>query len=233
MTNKSFILAATLFAISCTTAAKMVVERKNPFTLTFSKSTPGSMINIGDIDEAGLDPVRAKIAQHIESGETTVLLRIDSNGGSIFEGLRFIQELEEYKKQGVTFHCVVDTKAISMGFVILQASCDKRMATRRSLFLAHNGSISQTGGDAKTLQEDVDMLNVVNENMSRICAERMGMPLDEYKRRLNDKASWIFDSEDALKYHAIDSIAIPSQLPPLDAEVSYGYARGHSEGSRN
>lgn len=224
MNNRTFILAATLFAVSCTTAAKMVVERKNPFELQFSSRGPGSMINVGDIDEAGLAPVRAKIAAHVANGETDILLRIDSNGGSIFEGLRFIQELEEYKKLGIKVNCVVDTKAISMGFVILQASCDKRMATRRALFLAHNGSIAQTGGDAKTLQEDVDLLTVVNDNMSLICATRMGMDIKEYKRRLNDQASWVFGSEEALKYHAIDSIAIPSQLPPLDAEVFHDYA---------
>ena len=230
MTNRTFILATTLFALSCTTAAKMVVERNNPFKLTFGKSLgPGSMINISDIDEASLDVVRAKIAAHVAAGERELLFRIDSNGGSIFEGLRFIQELEEYKKQGIVVNCVVDTKAISMGFVILQASCDKRMATRRALFLAHNGSIAQTGGDAKTLQEDVDLLTVVNDNMALICATRMGMPLAEYKRRLNDQASWIFGSDEALKYNAIDSIAIPSQLPPLDAEVSGDYASRDSE----
>lgn len=179
------------------------------------KKVRTGMIEIGSIYSDEIKVAQLKIDDQVESGNKQIVLRINSNGGGIFTGLDFIQYLDELKKDGVRITCVVDHRAISMAFVILQAACDERLATDRALFLAHNGSVKSEGGTKEDLEEDVDLLATLNENMARICSKRMGMKLEEYKKHLHDKKSWIFGPEEALRVHAIDKIVDPKDLPPV------------------
>jgi ATP-dependent protease ClpP protease subunit len=217
MSNKLFVVSVVLLGISCASTAYYTAQFAEDVEDS-KRVKPGLMINVGDINEDELAKVNHKIDKQVAAGAKQIYLRINSNGGSVFGGLEFIQRLEDLKKDGIKIKCVVDLRAISMGFVILQAACDERLATDRSLFLAHNGSISSASGTKEDLQEDVDVLDTLNHSMAKICAGRMGMPLEEYKKHLHDKKAWIFGAEEALSVHAIDGIVRPSDLPKVDNE---------------
>jgi ATP-dependent protease ClpP protease subunit len=174
------------------------------------------MLELQDVDSANVERLLGKIKQHVKHGDQKVTIRINSDGGSVYAGFDFIQAVEEYKKNGVKFVCVVDHRAISMGFVILQAVCDERLATNRSLFLAHNGRIGSEGGVKEDLEEQMLLLQAINDSLSQICADRLGMPVEEYRRKLHDKKSWVFGSEEALKNNVIDGIVSPMLLPHLE-----------------
>lgn len=176
------------------------------------------LVEIGDVNSGNVEAAAAKLKKHWEHGDRTLFLRINSNGGSVFAGLDFIQSVEELKKQGASLTCIVDTRAISMGFVILQAVCDVRLATPRSLFLAHNGHVSTEGGTVDDLEETVALLSVINEAMAIICAEKIGMSLAEYKFRLHDKKSWTMGALEAVRENVIDRLISPMDVPRLDEE---------------
>jgi ATP-dependent protease ClpP protease subunit len=173
------------------------------------------MIEIGEIDDGQVAGALFKISKHVGHGDKNITLRINSDGGSVFAGMEFIQNVEEYKKQGVKFTCIVDHRAISMGFVILQAVCDTRLATERSFFLAHNGSL-QTGGTTEEIEQGLEILEAIHDGMARICAKRIGIPVEEYKKKLKDKRSWILNAHEALKANVIDGLVAPLELPSLE-----------------
>jgi ATP-dependent protease ClpP protease subunit len=177
-----------------------------------------SMVELRDIDSAVVATAAEKLKKHADHGDKMLYLRINSNGGSVFAGLDFIQSVEELKKKGAKLTCIVDTRAISMGFVILQAVCDVRLATPRALFLAHNGSLRTDGGRVDDMEEDVALLSIINETMAEICSEKIGMTLEEYKHKLHDKKSWSFGSKEAMRENVVDRLISPMDTPQLDDE---------------
>lgn len=197
------------FAVSVLALSTCAGHQPN---LVASVNPPG-MIQVTDITDAELAPVINKIDSLVRDGETRIMLRLNSWGGSIFSGLDFIQKIEEHQKAGVHFTCVVDTQAMSMAFVILQAACDHRLMTKRSVLLAHNGRMA-TGGTADELKEIAEVLNALDEAMASIIADRMEMPVEEYKAKVKGK-DWILPWTDALLYNAIDGTVDPKVLPPV------------------
>lgn len=174
---------------------------------------PAGMIEITDFGDAELAPVLEKATELVDKGDKTLLFRINSFGGSIFAGMDLILAIEDLKKRGVTVQCVVDFKAMSMGFVFLQSVCDERLMTKRSTLLTHNGSTS-TRGTVEQIQEDAQLLAALNESMASTCADRLGMGLDEYKAKIAPGA-WTMAWREALAVNAVDDIVDPADLPPL------------------
>lgn len=178
---------------------------------------PPVMVEVGDIESEVLSRALERVKNHYKHGDREITLRINSNGGSVFEGFSFIQSMEELKKGGMSVTCVVDVRAISMAFVILQSDvCDKRLATPRSLFLAHNGSLHTEGGTVEDMDEDIELLKVINDSLSLLCANRIGMPILEYRKKLKDHKSWTFGTEEALKHNVIDGVIEALATPKLD-----------------
>lgn len=171
------------------------------------------MLDVTDISDEGLAPVLEKATELVDKGADRVLLRINTYGGSIFAGMDFILAMEAFKKQGVTIQCVVDSKAMSMGFVILQGLCDERLITKRSTLLSHNGSTS-TRGTVEQVIEDAQFLAALNESMASVCAERLGMDLAAYKAKIADGA-WTMAWQEAMDVNAVDDVVDPKELPPL------------------
>lgn len=178
-------------------------------------SYPSQSIPVGDIGRDELGPVVQKFDEFVARGDTHVLFRLDSPGGSIFAGLEFIQHVEEAKKtHPLRVSCVVDTMAASMAAVILESGvCDERLMTPRSIILVHRGSIGAQG-TAEEVEESVDVLEALNEAMAMTIAARIGMPLEEYEARVA-KHAWTMGPREALAFHFVDAVVSPGELPPV------------------
>ena len=88
----------------------------------------------------------------------SVVLRINSPGGSVLAGFDLARYLEE---TGIQVVCVVDGEAASMAFYILQ-SCDVRLMTSRSMLMAHEPSASGFfGGNPKDWQAMADAMKAL------------------------------------------------------------------------
>lgn len=143
----------------------------------------------------------------VEMGHRKIEIRIDSFGGSVFAGLAFIQYIEDVKEAaGVETVCIVDTKAMSMGFALLQSkACDVRLMTKRSILLAHNGS-SGGQGTVEEMEETVDILKAINRALAEICGARLSIGVKGYLKKVNSRRAWVMTWEEALKVKAVDGV---------------------------
>lgn len=175
------------------------------------------MIELGEVNEENLTAVAEKMVERIQAGDRQLVLRLNSPGGSVFDGLSFIQWVEGVKQSTkVRVTCVVDVMAASMAFVILQSPvCDERLMTRRSILLAHEASTSVSGKPAD-LESALEMLRAISRALGAVCANRMGMSVDEFMARIAN-VDWSMDADAALKAHAVDGLVDPATLPPVFA----------------
>lgn len=180
---------------------------------------PGGMIDITTVNEPGLAPVLEKFEERAKAGDPEVWFRINSPGGSVFAGLDFIQKVEDLKREhGTTVVCVVDSKAYSMAFVFLQTFCDDRRMTQRATLLAHNASGS-VEGTAEQMRDMADFLAALSESLAAECAERLEMPLEDYKAKMAGK-DWTMSSKDAVAFKAVDSIVVSTKRLPKPYKLS-------------
>jgi len=178
---------------------------------TLPPSSSGA-IRVGDISHETVADIAQAAAKQIQAGEKELLFVIDSFGGSIFDGLDLIKFLElQKKRRGLTYTCVVDTSAMSMGFVFLQAVCDKRLMTKRSILLAHNGS-GAVRGTAEELEKAASFLRALSDAMAELCARRLKITPAEFKAKIAH-GDWVFGWEEALQVGAVDGVVDHADLP--------------------
>lgn len=168
----------------------------------------------GPIVDTALEPVTTRIRQLASSGRKEITLRIDSPGGSILDGNKWIRDTEDIKKaNGLRFTCVVDGMAYSMAAVLLESSlCDVRLATTRSTLLFHNGS-GGVRGTAEEMRQTSVFLEALNTAMALVVSARIGMPFEMYQSRISH-ADWIMAIPEALNNHVLDGVAAPSDIAP-------------------
>ena len=171
-------------------------------------------IPVREFDATSVEHVLGAIQQRVDEGEDVIPIQINSFGGSVFGGLDLMQGMDEHRKRGVTFICTVDSKAMSMGFVLLQGPCDVRQATPRSTLLAHNASLRETGGNANELLESVEILEALDDGMAEIVATRMGLSVEEYELILSTRA-WTMSARMGLAENALDDLVDPLSTLPV------------------
>lgn len=178
-----------------------------------SRSTPRSLL-IKDIDRESV-PDYQRQARRFFKSDNPVYIQINSFGGSVYYGLELIQELETLKKlyPNTQTICAVDARAMSMALVILESpACDVRLATSRSLLLAHRAS-TQLEGNANQIQEGLDYLRALDRAIGLIIALRINMPLDQYLA-IVDRGDWTLTADQALHLGFLDGLIEPSAIPP-------------------
>jgi ATP-dependent Clp protease, protease subunit len=143
-----------------------------------------------------------------------IWLRINSPGGQISVGNDIIDAIEAVPSSIKTV-CVVDHDGFSMAAVILE-SCNERAMTKRSSIMYHEASVGGSGNKHQLL-DAINLLKVQDKAISEFVSGKMKMPLKEWMERVNGK-EWYLDVDDALKYHAIDRVVDPKDIP-LSIEV--------------
>ncbi len=180
----------------------------------------GNTVDVGEVTSDVMGPAYERIKSLVKSGQRRVTLRIDSPGGEIFLGMRWIREVEDLKKAhpGTQIACIVDGAAYSMAAVILESRvCDRRLATNRSTILFHNASVNAGGGGAHDLRGLAGALEAMNTALGLLISERLGIPLEEYQARVNGR-DWMMATPEALHHCVIDGIVSPMEIAP-PAEV--------------
>lgn len=161
-----------------------------------------------------LAPVTKKIDELVAAGETTIVLRINSPGGSVDDGMKFIQHLENLNRRGIRTVCIADGNNISMAFAILQSSaCQKRYATKRTYFLAHEPWF-RVAGNQHDLRRFADDLGVSADGLAEMIGKRLKMGVKSYKKKVA-VGDWIFGWREALRAGAIDGTIEPEQIPAV------------------
>ncbi len=172
-----------------------------------SGAVPPTVLKIkftADIDDASAEELEAAFKVVAESKPDAVVIVIDSPGGSLQAGWKIIKIL---RASPVPVHCIVDGEADSMAFVMLQA-CTSRGMTGESRLLAHQPYV-RLGGEPVHINELKSLLNnmvALAEQIDVLCANRMGITVDEYQAQTN-AIDWWMSSIGAIKANAVDYVA--------------------------
>lgn len=213
----AIVVSAVLISGCAAPVATKGTTLSGPKSVEFSITDPfiaKGLIEVSDIGGDELTPVLKKFDERVTAGDLEIMFRLDSYGGSIFAGLDFIQHVEDAtRNKGILVTCVVDTKAYSMAFVILQSgACTSRLMTERSTLLAHNGRTT-VKGTAVDIESEAKFLRALDESMASLVVKRMGtLSLSDYRYKVEGK-DWTMASTEALEVNAVDDVVDPELLP--------------------
>lgn len=196
----AFVAVAVLFGCSTTAQAKSKPAE--------SKVKP-IVLEIEEVDEATVPALMEQLDLAKKAGHKDIWIKLDTYGGSVHWGNELKQFIENF---GQPITCVVDTKAMSMGFLILQ-SCDTRLMTKRSELMVHEPWTRVAGGAAE-LTQTAEHLKVMGRALLEDAAERMGMPVEEMAAKCANGAEWYIGWEEAVKINAVDRIINKNDIPP-------------------
>lgn len=129
----------------------------------------------------------------------TIELHINSNGGSVKEGVAIYTQLKQKSCKKIGY---VDGVAYSVAFLILQA-CDERIMGLGTSALVHNMWMS-VDGNAKELRKAADDLDVLMESNRKIFLERSN--LEEQQLIDMMEAETFLTPDQCLEYGFIDKV---------------------------
>lgn len=152
-----------------------------------------------DESETSANYFRDQLAQVPDTGK--IELHVNSNGGSVKEGIAIYNLLKQHKAEKV---CFVDGFAYSIASVICMA-CDKITMGLGTSMLIHNMSMS-VYGDAQMLRKCADDLDVLMESNRKIYMERAKNLTEEQLKEMMDKETFL-TPEQCLEYGFCDEIA--------------------------
>ncbi len=154
----------------------------------------------GDIEEQSADILEMLTRKD----GAPALIEIDSPGGVADEGILIYRILRAAKSPTT---CLVNGRAASAAFVILQG-CTRRAMTSTSYLFTHEPSV--VFGEAVSLNPAVMeavmvSLKKTSDLMASIISTRMGMGVIDYRKRIGFEG-WRMDSDAAIDANAIDVV---------------------------
>lgn len=151
-------------------------------------------------DEIGFLGVDAEtFAKDLKELQGDVLVRINSPGGSVFDGMAIAQSIRERKDKTDT---VVDGLAASAASYIALAGNEVRMA--EGAFLMIHEPWSLVIGSAEDMRKEAELLDKVNSQIAGFYSKKTGKSLDEIKQVMADE-TWFTGSE-AFDYGLVDKV---------------------------
>lgn len=141
----------------------------------------------------------------------TIELHINSNGGSVQEGVAIYNQLKQKACHKVGY---VDGVAYSIAFVILQA-CDERVMGVGTSALIHDMWI-ECQGNAKELRKMADDLDVLMESNRQIFMERSNLE-EQQLIDMMDNETFLTPAQ-CLEYGLIDRVDEKQQTEPQNQE---------------
>lgn len=184
------LLLISLLSIS-TTAFASDSKASNVITLTSSNHVS----LIGEVNDESITEIILK-ASKIK--DPTVYVYIDSPGGDVMAGIKFIQYMRTSDKK---FVCLANV-AISMAHQILQ-NCTERVGTPNNLLMQHRMTFNYQG-NADQIANFVKALRLVEIQLNEVSAKRIGISLAEFFKRVS--TDWWTSGRESKKQNLIDSI---------------------------
>lgn len=107
-----------------------------------SFNASNTLIIKGPIAGATMEPIMDRMSELlvVSPAPATLNLIIDSPGGSVYSGFRFIAQMKSLQGKGTKVVCYVPGLAASMAFHIL-THCDKRVVLEESALLWHRARV--------------------------------------------------------------------------------------------
>ena len=123
---------------------------------------------------------------------------LDTNGGSVDAGNKIVYEIQKYN-----ISCIA-SRAISMGFVILQ-SCNRRFITPLGTLMQHQMSYGISDEKAK-VESYVEYIKQIGDYLTELQSNKIGISKREFERRTyNDW--WLF-GKNAVDSNCVDDMSM-------------------------
>ena len=153
-----------------------------------------------------------------------IYLYIKSPGGSVTQGLTFIEQINSLQESGKNIHCIADFAA-SMAFIIFQ-SCPERYILSSSILMQHQMSL-ELKGNLENLQNYLVFIEEINSIVIKNQAERINMTSLAFQNKvMND---WWISGNFALKNNLADEIVnvkceknLFNQIDEIDIHTIFG-----------
>lgn len=137
---------------------------------------------IGGWDVQSRDFVRQ--LKELDKG-TTLRVRINSGGGSAFEGLAIYHALRKYSGHKIV---EIDALAASAASIIAMAG-DEIIMPKSTFIMIHNGW-TWMDGNAQELKHAAEVMTELDKSMANIYASRTGQEFDTIKTMM-DEETWL------------------------------------------
>lgn len=156
------------------------------------------VVNAASVGKASKDLL--KLSFKTKPGDTLYLV-IDSPGGSVYDGLNFVQLFATIPRN---VSCIA-IKAYSMGHHFLQACPGKRYGVPNMSSMAHRASGMFRGTfNAGDVEQQLELWTGIVQGMEKVNAKRMGLSLQKYQSYAKDEY-WCH-GYDCVKKNFVDSI---------------------------
>lgn len=168
---------------------------------------------VGDADD-GLEA--AWLVSQIATAPDDITVRINSLGGLVFDGFAIFNALKQSPRKVTVY---VDGVAGSIASVIAMAG-DRIIMAENAVMMVHKPS-DGTYGDADALRTCADRLDMLQNQLVQVYAQRTGMSTDDLSPLL-DAETWLTAPE-ALALHFIDEIAGASTATNMLDASKFGF----------
>lgn len=144
----------------------------------------------------------------IKDSEKEITLYINSNGGSVPDGLLTIYDTLQFIKAPIKTVCI--GQAYSSAAIILTAgSKGRRYAYPNSKIMIHSLQIEDMSGTEREIQEEAKRIRKENHVLNNIISKHTGQSIKKVQRDCEkDK---YFTPAEAIKYGLIDYIVEPAK----------------------
>jgi ATP-dependent protease ClpP protease subunit len=162
----------------------------------------------GDIREGRAESIRELARWARRGGARELLILIDSNGGNAQEGLAIFNAIHS---SGISTKCIVEGTASSAASLALMG-CQVRVAKKDSIVIFHNPivGIDRPGAITVEMAADMDLkLSTLADAYAAIVACRLGISVQEYRRKIANGALWTLNASEALQARVVDMVSIP------------------------
>ncbi|WP_162923651.1 head maturation protease, ClpP-related [Arachidicoccus soli] len=156
-------------------------------------------IGIGDGFISASDFVRELKA--LEKDNTTINVRINSGGGSIFEGIAIYSAI---KNSPATINTYIDGMAASMASVIALAGNKVFMSNMARMMTHRAGGAME--GNADNMRQQAALLDSLEDTMCAIYASKTGLEKDAAKEQFLSKGDNWMSADEALAAKLVDEI---------------------------
>lgn len=157
----------------------------------------------GEVDERSVKWAIQAMGNMARESDERITLRLNSEGGSVTDGLALIDFLLAVRRSGTPIDTVGMGMVASMGAVILQAG-DRRYVSPNCFMLIHEVS-SVSVGKVSALKDAAAFSEVLWTRLLDVLAERSTMTARQIRTRASRRDWWI-GAEDAVKLGFADEV---------------------------